>query len=286
MNGHPEIKEQLRMELEERILKASEVCVVGMGNVALDVARILLRDPSEFADTDVSERALKVLQQAAVRRVTVMGRRGPEGAKWTTAALRELMTGVKGVQTECEKKAVEDAMEGEVSRSGKRMLKLLKEGSVERAAGGKVLRLTFGRSPTAFGIGANGTVEMGVRVAENGDEIQESGTVFLSLGYESGGGEGYRVGWANGTARGIIGDNRWDAEEVVSRLPDISEGTKRPGLGEWLRNKGVAVVTWEGWERIDAEERRRGREAGRATGKIKIESISEMLEVAQAAPPT
>eukprot|EP00177_Eucheuma_denticulatum_P001469 GFKZ01002638.1.p1 GENE.GFKZ01002638.1~~GFKZ01002638.1.p1 ORF type:complete len:416 (+),score=66.26 GFKZ01002638.1:479-1726(+) len=285
MNGHPEIEEHLRVELEERILQANEVCVVGMGNVALDVARILLRNPSEFADTDVSERALSILQQAAVRRVTVMGRRGPEGAKWTTAALRELMTRVEGVETECEKKAVEYAMEGQVSRSAKRMLKLLKEGSVEKADGGKVLRLTFGRSPKAFGVSDEGMVEMGVRVAENEEEVQQSDAVFLSLGYESGRGEGNRVGWANGTARGIIGDNRWDAEEVVRGLPDISEGTQRPGLEGWLRDKGIAVVTWEGWERIDAEERRRGHEAGRATGRIKIESIAEMLEVAQAAPP-
>ncbi len=71
-------------------LDAESVAVIGVGNVAVDVARILARDPAELASTDVPHPVLEALQASKVREVHVIGRRGPAYAKFTTKELREL----------------------------------------------------------------------------------------------------------------------------------------------------------------------------------------------------
>jgi len=71
-------------------LDAESVAVVGVGNVAVDVARILVRDPEELRRTDVSQPVLEALMASKVREVHVIGRRGPAQAKFTTKELREL----------------------------------------------------------------------------------------------------------------------------------------------------------------------------------------------------
>jgi ferredoxin--NADP+ reductase len=71
-------------------LDAESVAVVGVGNVAVDVARILVRDPAELRGTDVSEPVLRALAASKVREVHMIGRRGPAQAKFTTKELREL----------------------------------------------------------------------------------------------------------------------------------------------------------------------------------------------------
>jgi ferredoxin--NADP+ reductase len=82
--GHPDL------EADAFSLDAESVAVVGVGNVAVDVARILVRDPAELAPTDVSQPVLDVLMASKVREVHVIGRRGPAQAKFTTKELREL----------------------------------------------------------------------------------------------------------------------------------------------------------------------------------------------------
>src|SRR5215469_11756564 len=72
------------------VLDAESVAVIGVGNVAVDVARILIRDPEELRETDVSQPVLDALTASKVREVHVIGRRGPAQAKFTTKELREL----------------------------------------------------------------------------------------------------------------------------------------------------------------------------------------------------
>jgi ferredoxin--NADP+ reductase len=71
-------------------LDAESVAVVGVGNVAVDVARILARDPAELRPTDVPQPVLEALTASKVREIHVIGRRGPAQAKFTTKELREL----------------------------------------------------------------------------------------------------------------------------------------------------------------------------------------------------
>ena len=82
--GHPD------MESAAFTLDAESVAVIGVGNVAVDVARILARDPAELAATDIPEPVLAALQSSSLREVNVIGRRGPAQAKFTTKELREL----------------------------------------------------------------------------------------------------------------------------------------------------------------------------------------------------
>ena len=83
-SGHPD------MDTDRFKLDAESVAVIGVGNVAVDVARILVRDPEELARTDVSQPVLEALMASNVREVHVIGRRGPAQAKFTTKELREL----------------------------------------------------------------------------------------------------------------------------------------------------------------------------------------------------
>ena len=82
--GHPDV------DPDRFVLDAESVAVIGVGNVAVDVARILIRDPEELRETDVSQPVLDVLLESKVREVHVIGRRGPAHAKFTTKELREL----------------------------------------------------------------------------------------------------------------------------------------------------------------------------------------------------
>src|SRR5262250_809607 len=82
--GHPDV------DPDRFVLDAESVAVIGVGNVAVDVARILIRDPEELRETDVSQPVLDALENSKVREVHVIGRRGPAQAKFTTKELREL----------------------------------------------------------------------------------------------------------------------------------------------------------------------------------------------------
>jgi ferredoxin--NADP+ reductase len=82
--GHPDV------DPGAFALDAESVAVIGVGNVAVDVARILARDPAELEHTDIPEPVMEALRASKVREVHVIGRRGPAQAKFTTKELREL----------------------------------------------------------------------------------------------------------------------------------------------------------------------------------------------------
>jgi ferredoxin/flavodoxin---NADP+ reductase len=82
--GHPDV------DPAAFTLDAESVAVIGVGNVAVDVARILIRNPDELRETDVSQPVLDALTASKVREVHMIGRRGPAQAKFTTKELREL----------------------------------------------------------------------------------------------------------------------------------------------------------------------------------------------------
>jgi ferredoxin--NADP+ reductase len=83
-SGHPDV------DPGKYTLDAESVAVIGVGNVAVDVARILIRNPEDLRETDVSQPVLDALMASKVREVHLIGRRGPAQAKFTTKELREL----------------------------------------------------------------------------------------------------------------------------------------------------------------------------------------------------
>src|SRR6202030_891528 len=83
-NGHPDASD------EHFDLTARRAVVIGNGNVAVDVARMLVLEPAELAQTDTADHALRALADARIEEVVVLGRRGPAQAAFTNPELREL----------------------------------------------------------------------------------------------------------------------------------------------------------------------------------------------------
>lgn len=88
-NGHPDCR-----NLTPDLKSSDTAVILGQGNVALDVARVLLRPTTELARTDIACHALAALEGSSIRRVFLVGRRGPVQASWTAKELREIL-GIK-----------------------------------------------------------------------------------------------------------------------------------------------------------------------------------------------
>ena len=86
-NGHPDACD---LGFAPLLARATDVVVIGNGNVAIDVTRVLAKGVDELGTTDIADHALEALARSVVRRITLVGRRGPAEAKFTTKELREL----------------------------------------------------------------------------------------------------------------------------------------------------------------------------------------------------
>lgn len=165
-NGHPAFAD-LKVDLS-----GETVDVVGQGNVALDVARILLRDVDSLKNSDIPSSIVDALSESKVRHVRAVGRRGPGQVAFTTKELREMVT-LPGVAYA----GVDDALMASAKEKAKgdrmrtRMLGLM-EKKVD--AGEKRFTLDFLQSPKAF-TGKDGKVDA-VEWEENELEWDEEGT--------------------------------------------------------------------------------------------------------------
>ena len=198
-NGHPHACD------ETFDLSAERAVVVGNGNVAVDVARMLVLDPDELAVTDTADHAIDAFNAAGVREVVLLGRRGPAQAAFTNPELRELGeltradVDVDPVDLDLDADS-RQWLEAEGDPTAKRNVDLLRD-YAGRTPNGHTHRvsLRFLRSPVEIlGEGEDGRVT-GVRVARNrierGDdgrlravptgeeEIIECGLVLRSIGY-------------------------------------------------------------------------------------------------------
>ena len=132
-NAHPHF-EQMSPDLT-----GERAIVVGNGNVALDVARVLVTDPEELRTTDIADHALELLDPRGVEEVVIIGRRGPLQATFTTLELRELgdLKGLEGVDVIVDPADVSDISDEDVEAAGKTVRNNL-----------KVLRGYTGNQPT------------------------------------------------------------------------------------------------------------------------------------------
>lgn len=323
-NGHPDYRD-LRFDLAQE-----SVAVVGVGNVAMDVARILCRTPEELAATDIAPYALDALAASRIRTVYVLGRRGPVQAAFTNPEIKELgeMTAADLVVDPAEL-VLDDAsramLESAEDRTPQKNLDTLGAAAARQPAGKpKRIVLRFCVSPVA--LEGEGRVERvrlarnrldpdgrgGVRAVPTGqEEVIPAGLVFRSVGYrgvalpgvpfderacvipnEAGrvrSADGtplpgqYAAGWIKRGPSGVIGTNKPDAVESVEQLlADHREGRlplppdPRPGAMEAvLRDRGVRVVDYADWKRLDQLEQDAGRPLGRP--RVKFTSVAEML---------
>jgi ferredoxin--NADP+ reductase len=193
-NGHPDFVD-FPFDLSH-----PRAVVVGVGNVALDVARILLRSPDELARTDIAGHALKALRESAVREVVLLARRGPAQAAFDVKELRELAA-VPGVRVALEPSqlAPEAGRLAELDLATRRSVEaMLALAVAEPTPAERTLRLEFLASPAELLDDGRGHVRA-VRVQRNelralpdGDARAhgtghffelEAGAVFRSVGY-------------------------------------------------------------------------------------------------------
>ena len=232
-------------------LSCERVVVIGNGNVALDVARILTADVDELAKTDISRDALAALRASAVREVVVAGRRGPAHAAFTLPELIGLADGHARVQVRPEDLdgiSADDVDDSTVAAK----IALLQEISQRPAPAEPFIRLTFGRTPVEV---VGDRQAAGVRFVRTGTDVEETidaGLVLPSIGYRGVPVPGlpfdeatgtianvagrvvdgdtpvpgmYVTGWIKRGPSGFIGTNKTDSgESVANLLADVEAG--------------------------------------------------------------
>jgi NADPH-dependent glutamate synthase beta subunit-like oxidoreductase len=253
--GHPDAD---RARVEAALAGVRSVVVVGVGNVALDVARVLSRTPEELEPTDMPQHVLDVLAAAPVEEVTVLGRRGPAQATFATQELREL-DGLADATVlvdpaELELDPLSEAHAAS-DRNVSRNLAVLRGWTDHTATAGRVrLRLRFFRRPVRL-LGTDRVTGVEIeRTAVDGDgramgtgelEVLPADLVVRSVGYrglplpglpvdERSGtvpnDDGrvlrdgrvspgeYVAGWIKRGPSGVVGTNKHDARETVAAL--------------------------------------------------------------------
>ncbi|MER7169918.1 FAD-dependent oxidoreductase [Streptomyces mesophilus] len=302
-NGHPDRADDAYPFDTERAV------VIGNGNVALDVARILTADPEVLARTDISDRALAALRASKVREVVLLGRRGPAQAAFTVPellalrALKDVDVRVEGWPEDLAPDATEKTrllweLAGRTPVEGRRRIVLRFLASPVRLLGeGSVEALEF--TSTELYTDGDGTV----RARRTGaPQSLETGLVLRSVGYRARPVPGlpfdedsatvphergrvrpgvYVAGWIKRGATGYIGTNKTCAQETVeSLLDDFAAGL----LSRPEQRGGVAVdgLGLDAWLAIDREERAAGEAQDRP--RVKLTDAESLHRVANAAP--
>jgi ferredoxin/flavodoxin---NADP+ reductase len=310
-SGHPDAA------VDRFALTAQHAVLVGLGNVALDVGRMLCRTADELRETDVPEHVVDVLARSTIREITIVGRKGPAQAKFSTKELGELreLTDTRVVADPAEFSEELPAASGPIAR---RMLDTLR-GYADNPTSGehRLLRFAFHRTPVAV-TGAEAATGLAVvralpdlppeqetlpaefivrSVGYRGITIpglpfdESTGTVPNAVGRVLDGEEPvtgvYVTGWIKRGPSGVIGTNKRCAGETVAALlaDQAAASTTRheteADLVEQLRASGSDVVSWSGWQQIDAAEQAEGRAAGRE--RIKLHERARLLAAASVA---
>lgn len=239
-NGHPEVAPNAVD------LSAERVVVIGTGNVALDVARILTIDPARLEGTDIAPHALEALRASKVREVVLLGRRGPSKAAYTTAELRALRHSVD-VVVDGHEDGIGDAIESAEGSDKASVLQGLEITRVDWSApppAGRRVVLRFGSAPERIegdeqvrAVRTTGGIDISAgmvlrAIGYRGSPVaglpfdETSATVRNDAGRVAGVTGVYVVGWIKRGPSGGIGTNRTCAEETVgSLLADAVDGT-------------------------------------------------------------
>ena len=288
-------------------LDTDTVAIIGVGNVALDVARMILAPVDELRKTDVTEAWLELRAASRVKRVVIIGRRGPLNVSFTIKELREMIK-LPDVNTRLRQEDFEGVQSelSKLERPRKRLTELLLKSLQSQAAGaGQDWELRLWRSPVAVlddGGGRVGALELRDTRQEELGETLQCGTVVRSVGYTSTpqddslpfdlerhvvpNTEGrvtecpglYTAGWLATGPRGVIIDTMNTAFRVAANIvSDLSSQTLqdkpgRSGLQSSLENR----TSWDDWNLLDQEEIRRGKQKGKY--RDKIVSVDEMLD--------
>jgi ferredoxin--NADP+ reductase len=289
-NGHPDFA-----ALDVR-LPGTAAAVIGNGNVAIDLVRVLAKTPQEMQASDLCDHAAAVIHAAALTDIYMIGRRGPAEASFTAAELAELghlaraVPVIEGAAVPASSGAADPAE----ARVKDRNLEIMR-GFAGNVAGSKpiTLHLLFNHRPVA--IEGDGRVER-LRVEPSAGGAARAlavGTVISAIGYRSAAldtlaldqGRGvianrdgeiepglYVVGWARRGPSGVIATNRADSLAVADRAAGYLKTVApvdRPLLDDLLAGRGLAASDFAAWQAIDRAEI----EAGKAVGRPRRKQI-------------
>ncbi|MDR6219457.1 FAD-dependent oxidoreductase [Deinococcus soli (ex Cha et al. 2016)] len=276
-NGHPDAAAR------EMVLSASGVAVVGVGNVALDVSRILVKTAQELHESDIAAHALTALDASHVQDVWVLGRRGPAQAAFTTKELREFgeLHAAEPV-VKPEEIALSEAEEAAITdNTKKKNVEVLRDFAAREAEGkARRVHLRFLVSPVEIlddGQGRVGGLKVERnRLDENGNavgtgefEVLPVQMVLRSVGYRGvalpgvpfdekrgviANDEGrvvgrvgeYTAGWIKRGPSGVVGTNRKDATDTVAHLLADAKDGKLPGAAHPTREAVDALLRGKG----------------------------------------
>jgi ferredoxin--NADP+ reductase len=278
-------------------LDADTAIVIGAGNVAMDVARMLALEPSELDPTDTADHAIDAFKKSNIRKVYMSARRGPEHAAFTSPELRELPklehTNVLIQKADIEEAIVRagDAPEKDVKSNLDAMLLIAENPKSEHE---RTMQFLFQHTPREI-LGTD-RVEGVVYSTPNGDVTIKCGLVITAIGYQADAIDGipyenskvvntdgrvkenlYVVGWAKRGPSGVIGTNKSDSTAVMELLVEDLKNPKNAGdISELLTHQ--VVISQGHWQKINEVEVA----AGELHGKPRKKSVSrdELLKYA------
>jgi ferredoxin--NADP+ reductase len=282
-------------------LNCDTAVVIGAGNVAMDVARLLAIDPFELDPTDIAEHALVKLKQGKIRKVIICGRRGPEHAAFTAPELRDLPklenTDVYIDSDQINQASTRIEQLGEIEKDLRNNLEAMhliavhdKKG-IERKLEVKFLLVPIqikGRDKVeeiVFGINE---VKDGKVIATDKKFTIKAGLVVTAIGYDAVEYAGiniengritniaghvehnvYVTGWAKRGPIGVIGTNKSDSNDVVELIiSNLNEPKVSEGISSLLKS-GHEVIDQVSWEKINASEVI----SGEIVGKPRIKEV-------------
>jgi NADPH-dependent glutamate synthase beta subunit-like oxidoreductase len=294
-NGHPEFAAL------DPDLSGKTAVVIGMGNVALDCARILAKSQAEFAGSDIVAHALEVLAASNIERIVLLGRRGPHQIMMTPKELGELGHLARAAphvnRTDLPDEAEDALLEPGLRKSVTALRQFAATPEHIRAEKPIAIEFAFFASPHA--LEGDGKVEAitvertvldrGRAVGTGEYERLPADLVISCIGYRSlpipgvpfderegrfANSEGrilpglYCVGWARRGPSGTIGTNRPDGYAIVDAIEAdaaagaLGHGTRRgrAGFDELAAARGLDVVTFRDWKKIEEAEERAARE--------------------------
>jgi ferredoxin--NADP+ reductase len=287
-NGHPDFNAHAFP------VDCDTAVVIGAGNVAMDVARMLALDPHELDATDTADHAILKLGESSIRRVILCARRGPEHAAFTAPELRELPK-LEHTNVILDKNEIAAALVrvGDVAekdvKSNLSAMELIAQ--AEPTAHDRTLEFRFFLTPQEI-LGSDHVegIVLGINTIQDGKIVStgetttiKCGLVVSAIGYEAASIDGvpyskgrvvnadgrvagtniYTVGWAKRGPSGVIGTNKSDASDVVKLLiEDLPVQPKNRGdISDLLKDH--TIVTQEHWEKINAAEIAKGEPLGK-----------------------
>ena len=283
-NGHPDFANHAPN------LDSDTAVVIGAGNVAMDVARMLALEPAELDETDTATHAIEALRKSNIRKVIISARRGPEHAAFTSPELRDLpklehtnvLMQPADIAAALERAGAEPEKEVRNNLEAMRLISELEQGKHART-----MEFQFLCTPKEFR--GNGKVEEVVFKTSTGEEkVIKCGLIITAIGYEpelltgipyekgkvlnNDGRVGenlYVVGWAKRGPSGVIGTNKSDAADVMNLLvADMKDPRPSADLASLITTN--KVISQSHWESINAAEIA----AGEPHGKPRIKAVS------------